>query len=224
MYYLEKLLSRRILERPLSVYAPNVAVDSAELALAPNGSDIVGGKFAPDVLSSAGARDIRLFNMMENERFQAINSRLTAEGMLDVLISHSIISISDCKVLILGFGRMGAAAANLLGRLNVACDIATSSNRPAGAFAINVLPMRDFDFSPYDAVINTVPMPIVPDSDLTTFKTGAVYIDLASRAAINLEYARYLGVDADIYPALPAKTCPLSAAQAIEAYISEVII
>ena len=33
---------------------------------------------------------------------------------------------------------------------------------------------------------------------------------------------KYLGIDADIYPALPAKTCPYSAAKAMYDFISEV--
>ena len=83
--------------------------------------------------------------------------------------------------------------------------------------------MSGFDFSPYDIVINTVPLAVVNDSDLMSMSKDTVYIDLASKPAINLEYAKYLGIDADIYPALPAKTCPYSAAKAMQEYISEVI-
>ena len=161
---------------------------------------------------------------MQDEKFQAVNSRLTAEGALMVMIEHSVKSIIDCNVLVLGFGRMGAAVAKLLGKLDISLDVATTSSlRPAYAFANNVLPMRDFDFAPYDIVINTVPLAVVNDADLTSMKKDAVYIDLASKPAVNLEYARYLGVDADIYPALPAKTCPYSAAKAMQEYISEVL-
>ena len=114
--------------------------------------------------------------------------------------------------------------AKLLGKLDISLDVATTSSlRPAYAFANKVLPMRDFDFAPYDIVINTVPLAVVNDADLTSMKKDAVYIDLASKPAVNLEYARYLGVDADIYPALPAKTCPYSAAKAMQEYISEVL-
>ena len=224
MAYLADLLDARKLTRPLYVYAPNILVDEAETAQAANDSDIVGGKFTAEAKTLARSRGIRLFNMMENERFQAVNSRLTAEGALGALIARSPKSVRDCRVLVMGFGRMGAAVAKLFAALNVRMDIATSSVRPAHAFARRVLPLANFDFAPYDAVVNTVPLPIVPDSDLATFRNGTVYIDLASTAAINLEYARYLGVNADIYPALPAKTCPLSAAEAMAAYISEVIL
>lgn len=82
--------------------------------------------------------------------------------------------------------------------------------------------MSNFDFSKYDIVINTVPAPIVNDKELMSMKDDCVYIDLASKPAINLDYAKYLGIDADIYPALPAKICPISAAKAMLDYIMEV--
>lgn len=113
--------------------------------------------------------------------------------------------------------------AKILGKLDVAFDVvSTSSVRPAHAFAKHVLPMRDFDFEKYDVVINTIPSPVVSDKELMSMKDDCVYIDLASKSAINLDYAKYLGIDADIYPALPAKTCPVSAAKAMFDYIMEV--
>ncbi len=161
--------------------------------------------------------------MMENEKFQAVNSRLTAEGALNVIGSRSLKSISECQYLVLGFGRTGAACAKLLCLLDTTLDIATNSSlRPAHAFARHVVSLGNFDFSLYDVVINTVPKPIVSDMDAMTFKQGAIYVDLASSPALNLEYARYLGVDADIYPALPARISPLSAANAMLEYIKEI--
>ena len=224
MFFLERLLMKTQFERPTHVFAPNVCVDVNTLADIEDGARIVLGKCTDEARALADSRDIKLYNIMQDEKFQAVNSRLTAEGALMVMIEHSVKSIFDCNVLVLGFGRMGAAVAKLLGKLDISLDIATTSSlRPAYAFANNVLPMRDFDFSPYDIVINTVPLAVVNDADLTSMRKDAVYIDLASKPAVNLEYAKYLGVDADIYPALPAKTCPYSAAKAMQEYISEVV-
>ena len=224
MFFLSRMLRKAELTRPLHVFAPNILVDVDTLGGIPDGADIVLGKCADGVAIIAENRNIHLYNIMKDEKFQAVNSRLTAEGALMVMIEHSVRSIVDCNVLVIGFGRMGAAVSKLLSKLDVSLDIATTSSlRPAYAFANSVVPSHDFDFSPYDIVINTVPLALVKDSDLMSMKKGTVYIDLASTAAINLEYARYLGIDADIYPALPAKTCPYSAAKAMWEYISEVI-
>ncbi len=224
MFFLERLLLKTQFSVPTHVFAPNISVDAQTLADIEDGAQIVLGKCTDEARIICESRDIKLYNIMQDEKFQAVNSRLTAEGALMVMIEHSVKSIIDCNVLVLGFGRMGAAVAKLLGKLDISLDVATTSSlRPAYAFANNVLPMRDFDFAPYDIVINTVPLAVVNDADLTSMKKDAVYIDLASKPAVNLEYARYLGVDADIYPALPAKTCPYSAAKAMQEYISEVL-
>lgn len=225
MYFLQKLLNETHFSAPTHVFAPNVNVDESTLNKIEDGANVVCGKYSEQISLLAKERNITLYNIMKNEKFQAINSRLTAEGALDIILQHSVKSIKDCRILILGFGRTGAAMAKLLCDLGVELDIATTSSlRPAYAFSERVITMSNFDFAKYDIVINSVPYPIITDKDAMTFKSGAIYIDLASKPAINLEYAKYLGIDADIYPALPAKVCPLSAAMAMQEYISEVLI
>ena len=95
--------------------------------------------------------------------------------------------------------------------------------RPALAFADNVIKSKDFDFTPYDVVINTAPQQIIDDKEVLTFSSNAVYIDLASKPALSLNFAKYLGIDAEIYPALPAKTAPISAGEAIADYVKRVL-
>ena len=135
-----------------------------------------------------------------------INTRMSERG------EHKLLYVKDKDEIV-----------KILAKLDIKFDIATTSSaRPAHAFAKRILPMKNFDFAPYDIVINTVPSPIVSDKQLMSMQSSCVYIDLASQCAINLEYAKYLGIDADIYPALPAKTCPYSAAKAMYDFISEV--
>ncbi len=224
MYFLQRLLANRQFEADTHVFAPNVAVDLTSIRAVADGGIVVCGRLAEGVAEEAESRGIKIFNMMKDEGFQAVNSRLTAEGALLVMLERSLRSIEDSYVLVMGFGRMGAAVAKLLCKLNVRLAIATgSSQRPAYAFAKRVVPLSAFDFAPYDIIVNSVPYPIVSDAELMTMRQDALYIDLASKPAINLEYARYLGIDADIYPALPARTCPISAAVAMQEYILEVI-
>lgn len=223
MFYLKSMLKGVVFKVPTHIYAPNVLIEVNTLSTVEDGAQIFCGRVAKDAELLANSRDITLFSYNQSEQFQAVNSRLTAEGTLQIIIERSKRSVADCYVFILGFGRTGAAVANILGKLDVAFDVAsTSSVRPAHAFAKRVLAMNNFNFSPYDVVINTVPSPIISDKELLSMKDDCVYIDLASKSAINLDYARYLSIDADIYPALPAKTCPYSAAKAMFEYIEEV--
>ncbi len=224
-FFLQKLLDESNLSfsTKTHVFAPNIKITPTTLDSVQNGENIVCGRIDEDTRLLCSQRDVGVFCMIENEKFQAYNSRLTAEGALNVIANHSLKSVSECAYLILGFGRTGAACARLLNLIGATLDIATNSSlRPAHAFARAIVGLNSFDFSPYDVVINTVPKPIITDLDAMTFKQGAIYVDLASTPALNLEYARYLGVDADIYPALPAKISPISAATAMLEYIKEI--
>lgn len=222
-FYLASMLKGVVFDCPTHIFAPNVIVEAKTLSSVCDGANVFCGRCLDEAVALANSRDITLFKYNDSEVFQAVNSRLTAEGALKIMIEHSRKSIADCYVLIMGFGRTGAAVAKILAKLDVSLDIATTSSvRPAHAFARRILPMKEFDFSSYDIVVNTVPLPIVSDKQLMSMQKDCVYIDLASTCAINLEYAKYLGIDADIYPALPAKTCPYSAAKAMYDYIIEV--
>ena len=149
---------------------------------------------------------------------------MTAEGTLHVILSHALMALDEMSVLVIGFGRTGAAVARILRQVGVKrLTVATTASlRPAYAFADEVIPVDSFDFAHYDTVINTVPQHIIDDKAVLTFSPSALYIDLATKPALNLCFAKYLGIDAEIYPALPAKTAPLSAARAIKDYVLEV--
>lgn len=223
MYHLESMLKGVTFDRPTHIFAPNVLIEAHTLSRVEDCSNIFCGKVTSDASALANSRDITIYSFLENERFQAVNARLTAEGALMTMLELCEKGLDDITVFILGFGRIGAALTRILAKLDVRVDIATNSSiRPAHAFARKILPLKEFCFEDYDIIVNTVPSSIVSDKELMSMGSGSIYIDLASHPAINLDYARYLGVNADIYPALPSKCSPYSAARAMRDYILEV--
>lgn len=123
----------------------------------------------------------------------------------------------------LGFGRTGAAVCRLFDKVGAAVDVATTASpRPAGAFARRVTSASSADISVYDVIVNTVPVKTISDDRAITMRHDVVYIDLASTPGVNLTMLKNLGLDAEIYPALPAKCSPESAAAAMKEYILEV--
>ena len=224
MYYLKKMLAKKTQPHPTHVFAPNIIVSARTLEDVEDGSYVFCGRVDNEATAIANSRNITLDVYSKDEKFQSINSRLTAEGTLKILLERSVKGLFDIKALVIGFGRTGAAVARILSDVGVKLDVASaSSTRQAYAVAQRVVEPSNFNFAPYDIIINTVPKPIIKDKDAMTLTEGTIYIDLASMPAINLEYARYLGTDASIYPALPAKTAPYSAGKAIFDYILEVI-
>lgn len=216
MLYLDAMLASVKFAMPTHIFAPNILIDAHALSSVEDGTKMYCGRILDEAVALANSRDITLENYSINEQFQAINSRLTAEGTLAIIIKQSPKSLQDMHVLIMGFGRTGSAVARLLDRLDTKVDIATNSSlRPAYAVARKVIALNTFDFADYDVVINTVPSSIVSDKELMSMRENCIYIDLASKPAINMDYARHLGINADIYPALPARYCPYSSALAL---------
>lgn len=216
MLYLAGMLTNVKCDMPTHIFAPNILIDAHALSDIEDGAKVYCGRVLDEAIALANSRDIVIVDYSKNEKFQAVNSRLTAEGTLSLIIKLSPKSLDDLRVLIMGFGRTGSAMARLLDRLDVSTDIATNSSiRPSHAFARKVVPLNSFDFKDYDVVINTVPSAIVSDKELMSMDGDCIYIDLASKPAINLDYAKYLGINADIYPALPARYSPYSSALAL---------
>lgn len=206
------------------VFAPNIVVGANELADVKEGEIVIGGRADKEGEALMNAMDIRHFNMLSDDRFQAVNARLTAEGVLGIILSHSLSSLTETDFLVIGFGRCGSAITKILkdvGGKSVTVA-STYSKRQASGIADEVVAAENFDFSPYGVVVNTVPQSIISDKETLTFREGAIYIDVASKPALSLCFAKYIGVDADIYPALPAKCAPESAANAMLRYVLEV--
>ncbi|MCQ2602323.1 MAG: hypothetical protein MJ193_00195 [Clostridia bacterium] len=208
------------------IFAPNIVLDEKNTIDINGGEYVVYGKSKPETAEFLSNKGVKMFNIAKNEDFQAVNSRLTAFGALKTMLSHANSAPDDLDILIIGFGRTGCALARLLDAIGVkSLTISTNSSlRQAKAFANDVIESSNFDFSKYDVIFNTAPEKIVTDKEILSFKPTAIYIDLASTPALSLCFAKYIGIDADIYPALPAKVCPKSAAKAIADYIKKEVI
>lgn len=223
-YLLAQELKRYSPQKNTWIFAPNIVIGVGELNDVKEGEIVVGGKANKEGEALMNSMDIKHFNMLSDDRFQSINARLTAEGVLEIILSHTLTSLSETNFFVIGFGRCGSALTKLLkdvgGR---SVTVATTySKRQASGIADYVLPAENFDFSPYGVVVNTVPQNIISDKEVLTFKEDGIYIDIASKPALSICFAKYLGIDADIYPALPAKCAPKSAANAMLHYILEV--
>lgn len=222
MFYLKRLLAGL---RPLvntHIFAPNLTLTAERLERVGEGEMLICGKLDEKAAELASQKGVKVRYLMSDEKFMAKNALLTAEATLALIIDHSMLSLARMKVLVIGFGRTGAALVHLLDRLAVDFDIATSSVRPAAAFATRVTSASSVDLAEYDVIVNTAPERLISDARALTMRPDAVYIDLASRPAVDIAMLRNLGLDADIYPALPAKCSPESAAEAMKDFVLEV--
>lgn len=222
MFFLKRQLEGL---RPITdthVYAPNLILSADRLERMNENDVLVCGKLDDAAEEIASCKNLRVRRILADERFQAANARLTAEGALGIILEHTMLALGDLRVLVLGFGRTGAAMCRLLTKLDVETDVATSASpRPAGAFAARVTSASSTELRDYDVIINTVPAKIIPDAKALTMRHDATYIDLASTPGADIDMLKNLGLDAEIYPALPAKYAPESAAAAMKDFILE---
>lgn len=75
---------------------------------------LVGGNLPDSVLSYCTQQGIQYYDIMTSADFVTKNARLTAEGLLIPLLTHTSFSICDCRVLLVGYGKCGREIADIL--------------------------------------------------------------------------------------------------------------
>ena len=182
---------------------------------APDTNVLLCGPDAPDV------EDARIVDLWRDEALLRENARLTAEGAVSAAMQASRRSLRGQRCVVIGWGRIGSALAELLVALGVRVTVAsrTAAHRhraiERGAEALpmerlgEVLPGADIVFS-------TPPVPVLGRDLLARVRPGALVIDLASPPyGVDLHAAWALGLRAWREPGLPGRYCPESAAGAL---------
>ena len=75
---------------------------------------VFGGGFTAQQTAYLNERNIPFFDFLRDEGFTQYNAKLTAQGALRLLLTQTEDDLSNQRVLITGFGRVGRAVAALL--------------------------------------------------------------------------------------------------------------
>ncbi len=161
------------------------------------------------------------FDLLTDEPYAARNAFITAQAALMLAASKSGKALSDCNILICGFGRIGKTLAALLkgygSRITVSARkdrdiewIGISGYRPADTGELHTVVHEQ------DIIFNTVPSPVLGRGELEKTKKGALIMELASKPfGVDFEAASALGINTVIEPGLPGRCFPVSAAAAV---------
>lgn len=195
--------------------------DQADLArilrAAQPGTLALGGRISAPVRAAAKAAGVELIDYFARPELACLNAVPTAEGCLALLMRRRARTIWESPFLVLGYGRIGRAVAGRLaalgGRVTVAARSAEqrAAARCAGhrAAALEQLPRLLPEF---DAVVNTIPAPVLGRAQLEKLPAGALIVDLASRpGGTDFAAAARLGLTAEHALSLPAKCAPQTA-------------
>lgn len=179
------------------------------LNMLPKNITIVGGML-PEI---PGYRTIDLLN---DPFYLANNAYITAHCAVRLAMMRLPITLRGCKVLILGWGRIGKCLTRLLRALEADLTVAARKETDlamAKALGYSAIPFEEVEtkLDRYRLIFNTVPAPILSSEATAECSDNCLMIDLASKQGIespNALWARGLpGKDApESSGALIAKT------------------
>ena len=184
---------------------------------------LFGGKMDSSIKSVAKAHKITVIDYNENEEFQVKNAVPSAEGAVEIAMRETDKTLSDSRIFILGFGRIGKA---LLSALRGFSNDVTVAARKAGdralarTFGGDSVDFFDEEFlfliSECDIIFNTVPALVLSRETLEKLSKNCVIIDLASgEGGTDFSAAKSLEIKAIHALALPGKVAPVSAGRII---------
>ena len=161
------------------------AVEAARLPelLAPE-AILVGGWFPEPVEDWLRANRIRCRSVLEVERYQIRNAAATAEAATGLLMEAMDRTVLGARILVIGWGRIGK---QLAGRLHsLGAEVTVAVRRESHRAEIETMGMRS-DITgryenglSYDAVVNTVPAPVISAEQGKRLGKNCVKLELAS--------------------------------------------
>ena len=182
-------------------------------------SDI--NKMKENVIVFSGLYDAELKNhfhqiyfYMQEEVVIQENAILTAEGILNEILSCSARSIYDLKVDIVGYGYCGKAIYEMLKHLQMEVRVIRRSCQQEGDF----LPLAKW-VQPNDIIIHTAVGEVLNKERMQRWRTYPIIFDIATPQVIDLDYAKQKGIQVKKMKNIPAKYASITAGNIIYRFI-----
>ena len=178
------------------------------------------GKGIPALCAERGAA---FADFLADGTFTRLNAEATAEIMLALLILDLPVCLPEAKVVVLGGGRIAKGLARRLIACGAGCTLAArnpAQRAEAEALGAETAPLeRLSDILPgADAVLNTIPAPVVDGETAARIPPQALVYELASApGGFTPEALRIRAVKPAL--SLPGKYAPLSCARWMERLI-----
>lgn len=201
-----------------------------ELIKAMEGKMLIAGSISSEIEELAKTYKVSIVDIMKREELAILNAISTAEGAIQLVISHTNKILQGSKVLILGFGRIGKVLAKKMEGLsaNITCAVRKNEDRAwLKAYdyqATNINTLGE-ELSQYDIIINTVPHLILTKQRLQYVKQECLLMDLASKpGGMDEEEIQKRGLKFIWALALPGKVAPDTTAEFIKNTIDYILV
>lgn len=168
------------------------------------------------------------YDYMKNESYVLKNAILTSEGAVSFIEENTPYSLFKCKILIIGYGRIGKSLHNILKGYGSDITVCSRSRESKAEALFNGAEHIGFDDlkkpNEADVIINTVPHIVLTKAELEVIKKEAVILDLASfPGGVDTLVAKSLGIDVLSGRAMPSRYTEKTAGYIIGEAVTDII-
>ena len=219
----EHLAECDILLLPVPVSRDGVTVNTADIRLDTLSSTVrrdcrvFCGMPRPEVSDLFFKRGIRLYDYAAREEFAVRNAVPTAEGAAEILLRTLPVTLRGARIFITGYGRCARACARLFTAMGARVTVAArrcSALAMANADGYNSVYLRELPrcIGEADAVVNTVPAPVLGETVLSAMRRSCPIVEIASAPyGVDTALAAEYGITVLPAPSLPGKVAPKTA-------------
>lgn len=181
------------------------------------------------LLDIAAVHGIQVVSLMDLDCIALPNAVPTAEGALAVAVEESPFTVRDCRIVVLGYGRVGKSVANLFRAIGAKVYLVSRDEGEMREALSNNFDIRGFSglsrvIPRAEIIINTVPALVLTDDLLALVGENSIIIDLASKpGGVDFAAAERRQVRAFHCLSLPGKWAPLSAGKIIARGIMDLL-
>jgi len=188
----------------------------AVLSQLPKNVTIVGGNLPPDRFPGYS-----LCDLMKDPTYLADNAAITAYCAIRLAMMELPVTLRNCRVLIIGWGRIGRCLSALLWALEADVTIAArkeTDRAMAHALGYRTTPPEELDqtLNDYRLIYNTAPAPVLTTEQTELCRDECLRIDLASVRGIEGNHTIWAR-------GLPGKDAPESSGRLIAKTIIRLI-
>lgn len=190
-------------------------------ALLSNKKTVFGGQLPKSFCEELESRNCPYCDYFLLDELAVYNAVPTAEGVVQVLIEELPITIHGMKCAVLGYGRVGKVLADTL--YSLGADVTVFARKQSAFAEIYAASMKYKHFddlatevNDFDVAINTVPVKVLGNSQLSKLTPDCVLVEVASAPfGIDFQSAKEKAFKVVKAGSLPGKVAPKTAGEII---------
>lgn len=208
-----------------NITGENITCD--ELISTLNGKILFTGAIKPEITEKLSKYEY--YDLMKFEDVVISNAVSTAEGAIYEAIKGTKFTINSSNVLILGYGNIGKALANMLRSFgcNIFCEARKDKDyaiiKSIGYKCVKLDELEEY-LPHMDYIFNTIPSMILDEKRLKLVKNTSLIIDLASTpGGVDFKAASMQNKNVTWALSLPSKIAPQTSAKKLKEKIDKIV-